>query len=181
MDTKHSRIARTFGLRGDAWMRHANPWSVYTRIPIPCALALAVWSRDWISWWSLLPIGLVAAWTVVNPTAFRPPRSLDHWASKAVLGETLWTNRNAVPIPIGHRRAPKVLAAISALGVPPLVWGLVVLDLWMVLTGLAVQTAGKRWFLDRMVWLYEDMQREPGGQALGTEQRATTRGNSSGS
>src|SRR5215210_5198997 len=85
---------------------HANPWSVYTRIPITCALALAVWSRDWIGWWSVLPIALVAAWTAVNPRAFPPPRSLDHWASKAVFGETLWTNRLSAPIPRGHRRAP---------------------------------------------------------------------------
>ena len=180
MDIKHSRIASAFGLEGEAWVRHANPWSVYTRIPIVAALVLAVWSRDWIGWWSLLPIALVAAWTVVNPTAFPLPRSLDHWASKAVLGERCWTNRSSVPIPAGHRRAPHVLAAISALGVPVLVWGLVVLDVWMVLTGLAVQTIGKTWFLDRMVWLYDDMQRQPGGRLDGKEQHAT-KGDSSAS
>jgi hypothetical protein len=180
MDTKHSRVARAFGLEGEAWLRHANPWSVYTRIPIPCALALAVWSRAWIGWWSILPIALVAAWMVVNPKAFPPPKSLDHWASKAVFGETFWTNRSSVPIPKGHRRAPNVLAAISALGLPVLVWGLVVLDVWMVLTGLAVQTAGKTWFLDRMVWLYEDMQREPRNHSVGNGQQAK-RGTSSAS
>ena len=180
MDTKHSRIASAFGVEGEAWLRHANPWSVYTRIPIPAALALAVWSRDWIGWWSLLPIALVAVWTVVNPTAFPPPRSLDHWASKAVLGERLWTSRSSVPIPTGQRRAPNVLAAISALGVPVLVWGLVDLNVWMVLTGLAVQTMGKAWFMDRMVWLYDDMQREPGGHLDGKEQQAP-RGDSSAS
>jgi hypothetical protein len=175
-DTRQSRIASAFGLEGDAWLRHANPWSVYTRIPIPCALALAVWSRDWIGWWSLLPIALVVVWTVVNPSAFPPPRSLDHWASKAVLGETIWTKRASVPIPRTHQRAPIVLTVISTLGLPVLVWGLVVLDFWMVLTGLAVQMAGKTWFLDRMVWLYEDMQRQPGGQAV---PQTTERGESS--
>ena len=31
------------------------------------------------------------------------------------------------------------------------------LDLALVLTGLSVTMLGKLWFLDRMVWLYEDM------------------------
>jgi hypothetical protein len=36
-------LAKAFGLRSeDAWRRHANPWSVYTRIPIPALLVAAV-------------------------------------------------------------------------------------------------------------------------------------------
>jgi hypothetical protein len=27
------RMATAFGLEGEAWLRHANPWSVDTRIP----------------------------------------------------------------------------------------------------------------------------------------------------
>jgi hypothetical protein len=52
-----------------------------------------------------------------------------------------------------------VLSVVSALGLPPLVWGLAVLDGWMVATGLVLQMMGKIWLLDRMVWLYEDMTR----------------------
>jgi hypothetical protein len=37
-------VARAFGLELDAWQRHANPWSVYTRIPIPPLLVAATWS-----------------------------------------------------------------------------------------------------------------------------------------
>src|SRR6185295_7828844 len=85
------RLARVFGLDGEqAWLRHANPWSVYTRIPVPVLLVIAIWSRAWIGWWCLLPIGIVVVWTMVNPRVFPPPRSLDHWASRAVLGETAW-------------------------------------------------------------------------------------------
>ncbi len=40
-------VAKAFGLTGDAWQRHANPWSAYTRIPIPALLVAAVWSRQW--------------------------------------------------------------------------------------------------------------------------------------
>jgi hypothetical protein len=111
-------MAKAFGLEGDAWMRHANPWSVYTRIPIPPLLAGAIWSRSRLGRRSLIPIALVCAWAVINPRAFLPPRSLDHWASRGVLGETYWAKRKEIPIPPRHRVAPNVLGAISALGVP---------------------------------------------------------------
>jgi len=152
-----TRMARAFGLEGDSWQRHANPWSVYTRIPIPPLLVAAIWSRSRIGWWSLVPAGLVCGWTAVNPRAFPPPRSLDHWASRAVLGETAWAKRQEVPVPPRHRVAPDVLGAISAAGVPFVARGLVVRDGWMVLFGLAVQMAGKIWFLDRMAILSDDV------------------------
>ncbi len=154
-----ARMARAFGLQGDAWQCHANPWSVYTRIPIPPLLAAAIWTRTRIGWRSLVPVGLVCAWTAINPRAFPPPRSLDHWASRGVLGETHWANRAEVPVPPRHRVAPNVLGAVSALGVPFIARGLVVRDGWMVLFGLAVQMAGKIWFIDRMALLYDDVPR----------------------
>ena len=154
MDTT---LAKAFGLRGESWQRHANPWSVYTRLPIPPLLAAAIWSRHRIGRWSLVPVGVVCAWTAINPRAFPPPRSVDHWASKGVLGETYWAKRKEVPIPPRHRVAPNVLSALSALGVPFVARGLVVRDGWMVTFGLAVQVAGKVWFLDRMALLYDDV------------------------
>ena len=153
-----SRLAKVFGLKGDdAWRRHANPWSVYTRIPIPVLLVAAIWSRVWIGWWSLVPIGVVLAWTLVNPRVFPEPRSLDHWASRSVLGETVWARRKETPLPPRHRIAPLVLSAISAAGLPFVVWGLIVLNPWMTAFGVAVQSAGKVWFLDRMALLYDDV------------------------
>ena len=159
-------MARAFGLHGDAWQRHANPWSVYTRIPIPPLLAAAIWTRTRIGWRSLVPVGVVCAWTAINPRAFPRPRSLDHWASRGVLGETYWVNRTEQPIPPRHRVAPNVLRAVSALGVPFIARGLVVRDGWMVMFGLAVQMAGKIWFIDRMALLYDDV--EPDATALPT-------------
>jgi hypothetical protein len=161
--TLDARMAKAFGLEGDAWQRHANPWSVYTRIPIPPLLAAAIWTRTWIGWRSLVPVGLVCAWTAINPRAFPPPRSLDHWASKGVLGETYWGNRKDLAVPPRHQVAPNVLAAVSAVGVPFVARGLIVRDGWMVLFGLAVQMAGKIWFIDRMAILYDDV--APAGAA----------------
>jgi hypothetical protein len=103
------------------------------------------------------PGGPGVRWTAINPRAFPPPRSLDHWASTAVLGETHWANRKEVPAPPRHRVAPNVLGAVSALGPPFIAWGLVVRDTWIVLFGLAVQMAGKIWFIDRMPLLYDDV------------------------
>ena len=156
-------MARAFGLDGEGWQRHTNPWSVYTRIPIPALLVAAISTRTRIGWRSLVPVGLVCAWTVVNPRAFPPPRSVDHWASRAVLGETYWANREEVPVPARHRVAPTVLGAVSTLGVPFIARGLVVRDSWMVLFGLAIQTIGKIWLLDRMALLYDDV--APGRRA----------------
>ena len=150
-------MAKAFGLEGDAWLRHANPWSVYTRIPIPAALVAAIWTYAWIGWWSLLPVGVVCGWIVLNTRVFAPPRTLDHWASRAVLGETFWADRKDVPVPERHRVAPIVLTAINTLGLPFIVWGLVSLDVWITLFGLAVHMAGKNWFLDRMALLYDHM------------------------
>jgi hypothetical protein len=158
-----AKMAKAFGLEGDGWQRHANPWSVYTRIPIPALLAAAIWTRTRIGWRSLVPVGLVCAWAAINPRAFPPPRSLDHWASKAVLGETYWANRKDAPVPSRHRVAPNVLVMINTLGVPFVARGLVVRDGWMVLFGLAVHMAGKNWFLDRMAILYDDV--APAGSA----------------
>ncbi len=150
-------MAKAFGLQGDAWQRHANPWSVYTRIPIPPLLVAAIWTRSRIGWRSLVPVGLVLAWTAVNPRAFPPPRSLDHWASRSVLGETCWAKRKEVPVPPRHRLAPNVLGGLSAVGVPFIARGLVARNGWMVVFGLSVQMAGKLWFLDRMALLYDDV------------------------
>ncbi|WP_138757444.1 DUF6653 family protein [Modestobacter altitudinis] len=163
--TVDTRLAKAFGLEEDAWQRHANPWSVYTRIPIPSLLAGAIWSRHRLGWWSVVPVGLVGAWTAINPRAFPPPRSLDHWASRGVLGETCWARRDEEPVPVRHRVAPNVLAGVSAVGVPFIVRGLAVRNGWMVAFGLAVETAAKTWFIDRMALLYDDV--TPAGSAAG--------------
>jgi hypothetical protein len=160
MSGTEQAMIKAFGLTDESWRRHANPWSVYTRIPIPALLALAIWSRKWIGRRSLLPIVAVCAWTAVNPRAFPPPRSVDRWASQAVLGEQLWTASRKGGTPSRRRLAPIVLTGINTAGMAVLVRGLIVLDPWMTATGLAVHMAGKNWFLDRMVWHYEEATRE---------------------
>ena len=40
--TTERRLARLFGLECDAWMRHANPWSVWTRFSVVSLLGQSV-------------------------------------------------------------------------------------------------------------------------------------------
>ena len=159
--TLEARIAAAHRMDDAAWARHANPWSVWTRVPILPALALAAWSREWIGWWALLPVGLLLAWTWVNPRVFPPPRSTATWSSHCVMGERLWLARHEVPVPPRHRLLPNVLNALSAAGGLLLVWGVAWLVPWAALTGLAVALLAKLWYLDRMVWLVADMAGDP--------------------
>jgi hypothetical protein len=43
-----SKVADTFRMTDDAWQRHANPWSVWTRFAAIPLMILAIWSRVWL-------------------------------------------------------------------------------------------------------------------------------------
>jgi hypothetical protein len=101
-----ARIAAAFGLRGENWMRHANPVSVWTRFAVLPLLAVSIWSRVWIGWWALVPFVFSLVFMVVNPLLFPRPRSTKNWASKGVLGERIWANRDEVERSRGSSRRP---------------------------------------------------------------------------
>jgi hypothetical protein len=65
-----AQITRVLGMTDEAWQRHANPWSVYTRFAAIPAMILAIWSRVWSSWWALVPVGGVIIWLWLNPFVF---------------------------------------------------------------------------------------------------------------
>lgn len=140
-----------------SWKRHANPWSVWTRVPILPLLALAVYSRVWWGWWSLVPTGLLIVWTWLNPRVFKEPKSVDNWASKGTFGERIWLNRSKIPIPDHHARAAGILSAFAVCGTLVLIYGLAFLNAWAVVTGVVIAVGAKMWFVDRMVWLFEDL------------------------
>ena len=157
--TTDTKLARLFGLKGEAWMRHANPVSVWTRFAVLPLLAAAIWSRDWIGWWSLVPIALSLVFMVVNPLLFPKPRSTRSWASKGVFGERIWADRNTVELPDQFRNSQvaKVTYLFQVVGMAVLVYGLVELDLLAVVSGLVIVQCARAWFIDRMVLLFEDM------------------------
>ena len=106
--TLERKIARAFALDDVTWLRHGNPWSVILRFTVLPILVLAFWSRLWLGWWAVIPIALSLLWIWFNPRIFPVPRSLDHWTSKAVLGERVWLDRDIVPGPDHHRTIPNV-------------------------------------------------------------------------
>jgi hypothetical protein len=73
---------RLMGMTETIWLRHANPWSVYSRIPCLPLICLAIWSRIWLGWWAMGPLLLSILWVWVNPRIFPAPKYLNSWASK---------------------------------------------------------------------------------------------------
>ena len=156
--TMEQRVARWFGLTGDKWMRHANAWSVWTRFAVLPLIVVAVWSRDWIGWWSLIPIGLSLVWMMTNPLFFKAPKSTRNWASKGVFGERVYAERNRVELPAQFlTQVPNVANALSAVGLVVLAYGLIMFDLPTTIAGILVTSVAKAWYIDRMVLLFEDV------------------------
>jgi len=154
--TFERKLAWAMSMDDTTWFRHANPWSVWSRAGVLPLVIIAVWSRDWWGVWSLPAIAAAVAWMWANPRIFRRPKSMDNWASRGVLGERVWLNRDVVPVPKHHRVVPHILNSVTAIGTVFVVWGLVTLTVWPTLLGAVLIYCGKLWFLDRMVWLYQD-------------------------
>jgi hypothetical protein len=96
-----------------------------------------------------------------NPVLFSKPKSTNNWASKSVLGERVWKNRNKVPVPAHHKTAPNILNIISLIGMLLSIWAIIAISIWPAILGVALAYIGKSWYLDRMVRLYEDMKHLP--------------------
>ena len=160
LDRFMALAAAIFHLDEEGWERHANPWSVWTRIATWPVLMLVLWSFHWFGIWSLLPLAVVAGWLALNPHAFAPPASTKSWASRAVLGERVYLLREAHPIPLEHVNAATLLSIGSGLGALFMGAGLLTQEPTAFVVGGTVVLLCKLWFTDRMVWLYEDMRDE---------------------
>ena len=154
--TLEACIARAFRMSDAVWARHANPWSVWTRLSVLPLIALAVWSRVWIGPWCWLAVAAALAWTWFNPRVFPVPQPARSWASRGVFGERVWLARGRVAVPARHRLAPNLLSGLALAGLPVLVFGLVQLAVWPTVCGVVLMSVAKLWFVDRMVWLYDD-------------------------
>ncbi|GGP73984.1 DUF6653 family protein [Saccharothrix coeruleofusca] len=149
------RIAKTFHMDDEAWRRHANPWSVWTRFAAVPALLVAIWSRTWIGWWSLLPIGVVVAWLFVNPRAFPPVEHPESWASRGIYGERVWL-RDRDRVPPDHRAVLRLLVLLGLVAFGLIVWGLVALRVWPTVFGATVLILAQLWRIDRFTRLWEN-------------------------
>ena len=167
MTDVYAGAERIMGMSDRAWLRHANPWSGWTRFATTLPLLIAaVWSRVWIGWWAALPVALALAWIWANPRAFPPPSDFGRWTSRGVLGERVWLERDRSGVPAHHRRVAGVATGLAALGAAAMLWGLAVLDPWPAILGALLAVAGKAWFCDRMVWIHADVTGIPPGTRM---------------
>jgi len=154
------RVAeRAMSMDDAVWRRHANPWSGWTRMSALPLLALAIWSRVWLGWGALIAVLLVLIWVWLNPRIFAPPGDLDNWMSKGVMGERIFLEHRS-EVPAHQRRAALILSLLSVPGLIVMAWGLWTYWWEGVVFGTVLSMLPKIWFVDRMVWIYEDWCRE---------------------
>lgn len=151
---------RMMGMDDNVWLRHANPISGWTRVATTPLWFLAAWSYVWIGWQALAPLTVLAVWTWANPRIFPRPKNTKSWMTKGVLGERVWLNRKSAPIPVGHKRAAFITSMVSGVLVLVFLAGLALKDFWMAFLGWHFAIYSKLWFLDRMVWLWEEMKHQ---------------------
>jgi len=122
---------------------------------------LTFWTRKWIGAWCLAPGLLIFIWAHLYPLFLNRRISPPNWAARAMLGERIFLNRDKVEIPAAHNLPlHALLALIASTGVILIIWSVVFYSVWGVVLGLAMAGFGRGWFLDRMVWLYEDIRKE---------------------
>jgi len=137
------------------WERHANPWSVFTRLITYPLVYIPIWFfqeflEDPVNkWYPVLGIILVALWFWLNPRIFPKPSNFDHWMSKGVLGEKLWTSSKK------YRDSNLLLSLSTA---PFFIIGLYTTYMqmfWATVFFASTAFLLKLWFVDRMVFYYE--------------------------
>lgn len=149
---------RLMGMTDAVWARHANPLSAYTRFIGGVAIFFVLWSVYWIGWRAIAPIALAAAWTWLNPRLFPPPKTTTSWATKGVPGERAYLNRASVPIPDGHDRSAAITTGFAIFFMSICVLGFATRSFWAAFAGWHAAMLSKMWFVDRMVWLWEQME-----------------------
>ncbi|GAB3428874.1 DUF6653 family protein [Flindersiella endophytica] len=152
------RVAQSFRMSDEAWKRHANPWSVWTRFAAIPAMLLAIWSRTWLGWWCLVPIAAVVVWLWINPHAFPAVERPTSWAAKGIYGEKLWLLHRDL-VPAGHRAVLRLLVVVGTAGFALLIWGLVALEIWPTVFGATLVVLGQLWRIDRFGLLYDEIER----------------------
>ena len=155
--TIERRIANLAGLNNEAWDKHSSGLSVWTRFSGPVLLITALWSRLWLGWWALLALGLVIVWIALNPHIFPRAKDRSGYTVRGAWGERIWMHRDVLEVPAKHKGLPHFLSVVNSLGFAAALYGAVLYDPWTAALGLSTHYLGKAWFIDRMVWLTDDM------------------------
>lgn len=140
------------GVMSDSsWRRHANPWSVYTRLAAIPIGALAVWSRVWIGPWSLILVVAVIVWLFLNVRVFKPIDEPRSWVSRGIYGERMWLEGARWRFQQVHR----AMIAVGAAGMLGLAWGLYALEPFLVWITVVLVSASQLLRLALLSKLYD--------------------------
>jgi len=150
-------MEKMMSMSDEVWARHANPLSVYTRFTVLPLLSLSIYSSNWFGLYCLIPVSLSLFWAWYNPRAFAPPQYTNNWASKGTFGERIYLRKAQVAIPSHHLVMARWLIFLSAVGTLLFVVSLAMNDPLLIVCANLTVVLPKAWFVDRMVWLYEDM------------------------
>lgn len=141
-----------------AWQRHSNPMSVYSRFTILPLFTMALAVRDVLGWWTLLALFVVSLWTWLNPRLFSAPTNTNNWASMGTFGERIYLNRQKEDlIPPHHLKMCRIIIALQVIGVPFWCFAVYTISYDLMLLSMLWLMFTKTWFVDRMVWLYQDV------------------------
>lgn len=151
-------IANAFRMSDEAWKRHANPWSVWTRFAAIPLMILAIWARAWLGWWCLVPIAAVIVWLWLNPHVFPAVAAPTGWAAKGIYGERLWLKERA-RVPAAYRPVLRLFVFVAGAGFAILAYGLIRLEIWPTVFGASLIVLGQLWRIDRLGLLYEELTR----------------------
>lgn len=155
--TIERRLAQLFRLDSKGWKRHANPLSVWSRYSVLLVFVSAIWLREFSAGLSILLFLLAICWMFINPLIFPKPNDLSGWASKAVMGEQIYLNRDNTSLP-EHHQLPlyTILKLTASLGFILSFWAAYTYNITLCILAVLITYLAKSWFLDRMVWLYQD-------------------------
>lgn len=154
-----TNVANAFRMTDEVWRRHANPWSVWTRFAAIPLMILAIWSRVWLGWWCLAPVGAVLVWLWINPRAFPAVDNPTSWAARGIYGERLWLEKHG-HVPPRYRAVFRLVAVVATLGFALLVVGLATLAIWPTLVGATCIVLGQLWRIDRLGKFFDEHQQQ---------------------
>lgn len=142
----------TTGLPEIDWDRRAHPAAALYRIVLAQPLiVLALWSRAWVGWSSLILIALaIAAWRLAPRLASPAGAGADSWATLATRGERL-RREGAFPAEARTLGRAELLAG-AAFGTA--VIGALVLHRPLAALGTTVCLLANLWLADRLAQLY---------------------------
>ncbi|MGF1754314.1 hypothetical protein L4C33_12020 [Vibrio makurazakiensis] len=142
----------------NTWNRHASPLSVYSRFTILPLFTGTLAIRDELGGYTVVVIAFIILWVWLNPRIFPAPKTTNNWASMVTFGERIYLKRNHENlIPQHHLTACRNLMVLQIIGLPFWLYGLYSMNLELMIFGALWLMVTKAWFVDRMVWLYQDV------------------------